>query len=131
MSVLNFILACLHPKGKEKIDTLHPDKKLAVIASLLEGNSIRSTERMTGVHRDTVCRLLVEVGGKCENLMSTRVRNLHSRYIECDEIWTFVAKKARHVRKDDSPEVGDQWVFVALDAESKLIPTYFVGKSTP
>ncbi|HXM63990.1 MAG TPA: IS1 family transposase [Terriglobales bacterium] len=62
--------------------------------------------------------------------MSTRVRNLHSRYIECDEIWTFVAKKARHVRKDDSPEVGDQWVFVALDAESKLIPTYFVGKRT-
>src|ERR1700683_5536889 len=120
MSVLNFILACLHPKGKDKMNTLHTDKKLAVIASLLEGNSVRSTERMTGVHRDTICRLLVETGDYCADLMDGSMRNLRCGFVQCDEIWTYVGKKQRRVKDDDSPEVGDQWVFVAMDEETKL-----------
>ena len=63
--------------------------------------------------RNTIMRLLVLAGKRCEALMDSRMRNLHPRYLEVDEIWTYVRKKARRVRKDDSPEVGDAWVFVA------------------
>ena len=110
--------------------TLVPEKKLAVIASLLEGNSVRSTERMTGVHRDTICRLLVQVGDHCAEIMDEKMRNLHCGYIQADEIWTYVGKKQKQLRPDDSPEIGDQWVFVAMDAETKLVPTFTVGKRT-
>jgi hypothetical protein len=60
---------------------LNSDKKLAVIASLLEGNSVRSTERMTGVHRDTICRLLVQVGDHCGEVMNDYMRNLCCQYV--------------------------------------------------
>ena len=110
--------------------TLTPEKKLAVIASLVEGNSVRSTERITGVHRDTICRLLVQVGDRCAEIMDETMRNLHCGYIQADEIWTYVGKKQKRVGTDDSPEVGDQWVFVAMDAETKLVPTFTIGKRT-
>ncbi|MGO9209090.1 MAG: IS1 family transposase [Terracidiphilus sp.] len=112
------------------MNALKIDKKTAVISSLLEGNSVRSTERMTGVHRDTICRLLVEVGDHCTTLLDERMRNLRCQYVQCDEIWTYVGKKQKRVREDDPPEAGDQWVFVALDAETKLVPVFTVGKRT-
>jgi IS1 family transposase len=112
------------------MNILSNDKKLRVISSLIEGNSVRSTERMTGIHRDTICRLLVETGEHCALLLDAHMRNLQCKLIQCDEIWTFVGKKQRHVRKADAAELGDQWVFVALDAETKLIPAYTVGKRT-
>lgn len=105
-------------------------KQTSVIAALLEGNSVRSTERITGVHRDTICRLLVEAGDRCNDLMDGAMRNLRCNYVQCDEIWTYVGKKQRHVGQDDSPEVGDQWVFVAMDEETKLVPVFTVGKRT-
>jgi IS1 family transposase len=110
------------------MNSLPFEKKLSVIASLVEGNSVRSIERMTGVHRDTICRLLVEVGSRCQGILDERMQNLTCKRVQCDEIWTFVFKKARHVRKDDPAEFGDQWVFVAIDADTKLIPAYTVGK---
>ena len=106
------------------------EKKLSVITSLIEGNAVRSTERMTGVHRDAICRLLVQVGDRCTEIMDEQMRNLHCGFVQADEIWTYVGKKQRHARIDDSPEVGDQWVFVAMDAETKLVPTNVVGKRT-
>jgi len=112
------------------MNTLSEVKKLAVISSLVEGNSIRSTERMTGVHRDTICRLLVEVGNNCSQIMDAKMRNLHLRYLQLDEAWTFISKKKRRLRDNDPPEFGDAWCFVCLDEESKLIPSYFVGKRT-
>ena len=77
------------------MNALKIDKKTAVISSLLEGNSVRSTERMTGVHRDTICRLLVEVGDHCTTLLDERMRNLRCQYVQCDEIWTYVGKKQK------------------------------------
>ena len=109
---------------------LSAEKKLSVVASLLEGNSVRSTERMTGVHRDTICRLLVQVGDHCAEIMDSTMRNLRCQYVQADEIWCYVGKKDRHIRKGDSPEMGSQWVFVAMDAETKLVPVYTVGKRT-
>lgn len=108
--------------------TLSIEKKLAVIASLVEGNSVRSTERMTGAHRDTICRLLVEVGSHCTEIMDSQIRNVHCKFVQADEIWIYVGKKQKRVEIDDSPELGDQWVFVAIDAETKLVPAYIVGK---
>lgn len=113
------------------MNTLKPEKKLAILAALVEGNSIRSTERMTGVHRDTILRLLREVGERCLAILEERMRGFHSSFIEADEIWTYVFKKEGRLTEQDReqhPERGDQYVFVALDAESKLIPTFRVGK---
>ncbi len=103
-------------------------KALLAIQLLIEGTSIRSIERVTGLHRDTILRLLVLAGERCIALMESRMRNLRCEHIQSDEIWTFVAKKQRHVKAEDSPEIGDAWVFVVIDAENKLIPAYTVGK---
>ena len=103
----------------------------AVIASLIEGCSIRSTERMTGVHRDTIMRLLVKVGTGCEKLMDQQMRNLTCKRVQMDEIWTFVGKKQRHLKPSDNPKkTGDVWTFVALDADTKIVPAYKVGERT-
>lgn len=104
-------------------------RRTQIINALVEGNSIHSTERMTGTHRDTICRLLVEVGDGCAKLMDEKMRKLPCRRIEVDEVWTFCQKKQRQVEAgEDRRRVGDQWVFVALNPESKLVPTYRVGK---
>jgi IS1 family transposase len=112
------------------MNALKPEKKLAVLSALVEGNSIRSTERMTGVHRDTIMRLLVQVGDRCQAILDERMHGFHCRLIQADEIWTFCRKKEQRLTEDEenNPELGDQYVFVALDPESKLIPTFLVGK---
>ena len=104
------------------------EKAVLALQLLLEGNSIRSTQRITGLDQNTIMTLLVKAGERCQTLMDSRMRNLHMQHIQLDEIWTFVQKKARRVRKDDSPEIGDQWVYIAIDAETKLIPAFHVGK---
>jgi len=101
------------------------------IAALVEGVSIRSVERMTGIHRDTIMRLGYRVGQGCANLMDSYMKNLKCQTVQVDEIWCFVGKKQRHLKNTDNlDELGDQWVWVALDADSKLIPSYLVGKRT-
>src|SRR6202035_5837139 len=97
---------------------LNDEKKTTAVAMLCEGNSIRSVERMTGIHRDTVMRLGVRMGEGCKALMDEKLRNLDSRLIEVDEVWGFIGmkKKTAH-RKDIRGAVGDVWTWVALDAE--------------
>jgi IS1 family transposase len=113
------------------MNVLPLEKKLAVISALVEGNSIRSTSRMTGADRNTINSLLLRSGERCQQIMDANMRNLKCSFVQCDEIWTYVGKKDRHVRKDeDSPEMGSQWVFVAMDEETKLVPIYTVGKRT-
>ena len=104
------------------------DKALLAIQLLIEGTSVRTVERITQLHRDTILRLLVLAGERCIALMDAQMRNLRCEHIQSDEIWTFVGKKQRHVKSEDSVELGDAWVFVAIDAETKLIPAYTVGK---
>src|SRR6266851_2048568 len=104
-------------------------RRTQIINCLVEGNSIRSTERMTNTHRDTIMRLLVEVGTGCNKLMDEQMRDLTCRRLQVDDIWAYVGKKQRNVtREDDKSRVGDQWTFVAIDAETKLVPVYRVGK---
>ena len=109
------------------------EKQIRVLSALVEGNSIRSTERMMGVHRDTIMRLLVRVGKRCQEMSDQYFADYHCERIEADEIWTFVYKKERHLTKTDfykNPTYGDQFVFVAFDPDTKLVPVHMVGKRT-
>jgi IS1 family transposase len=107
-------------------NVLDNDKNIMVISALAEGSSIRSIERMTGVHRDTIMRLGVKVGQGCTALMDEIMRDLPCTRLEMDEIWGFVGKKERNVRPDDS-QVGSVWTFCAIDADTKLVPAFKVG----
>jgi hypothetical protein len=77
-------------------------RRTQIISCLVEGNSIRSTERITGTHRDTICRLLVEVGDGCAKLMNEQMYELSCRLIEVDEIWAYVGKKQRYMTRADA-----------------------------
>jgi IS1 family transposase len=110
---------------------LPTDKKIQVIAALAEGSSIRSIERMTGIHRDAVMRLGVKVGQGCTALMDKQMCDLSCNRLEMDEIWGFVGKKERHVKPTDSPGVGIVWTFCAVDGETKLVPAFKVGPRDP
>jgi IS1 family transposase len=108
-------------------NVLSTDKQIAAISALAEGSSIRSIERMTGVHRDTVMRLGVRVGEGCARLLDAKMRDLPCTRLELDEIWGFVGKKDKSVRLNEPRPVGNVWTFCAIDADSKLVPAFRVG----
>jgi IS1 family transposase len=105
-------------------------RRAQIINCLVEGNSIRSTERMTNTHRDTVMRLMVEIGEGCRRIMDEKMRNLPCARIQVDEIWSYVRKKQANLKAGESVRAGDFWTFVAIDPQTKLIPSYLVGKRT-
>lgn len=107
---------------------LSPEKQALAISMLVEGSSIRSIERMTGIHRDTIMRLGVRTGQACESMQDEMMRDLQCLNLQIDEIWGFIGKKQRNVKKRDSKEYGDAWTFVAIDADTKLVPAFLVGK---
>jgi IS1 family transposase len=109
-------------------NVLSTDKQIAVIGALAEGSSIRSIERITGVHRDTIMRLGVRAGKGCARLLDAKMRDLSCQHLQFDEIWGFIGKKERHCRPDDSLELGDVWTFCAIDSETKLVPSFKCGK---
>ena len=109
-------------------NVLPMEKQTMAIHALAEGTSIRSVERMTGIHRDTIMRLGVKVGESCASLLDEKMRNLELTHIEIDEIWGFVGKKQNKRWTSDPREFGDCWTYIALDAKTKLIPSYVVGK---
>lgn len=112
-------------------NALPRSKQVAVVAALTEGCSLRSASRMTGVDRETVGTLLARVGEGCEALLNDTMVNLPCDRLELDELWAFVGKKQRHVKKtDDASQVGDTWTWLAIDAETKLVPSFLVGKRT-
>jgi transposase-like protein/IS1 family transposase len=117
------------PQPKSPLGTMRTSTDAAAKAlhCLLEGCSIRSTERLTGLNRNTIMRLLIVAGERSTRLMDGRMRGLKPRYLQVDEIWTYVQKKRMRVRSTDSPEIGDQYIFVAIDEETKLGPAFFVG----
>jgi IS1 family transposase len=111
-------------------NVLDSKKRVAIISALAEGSSIRSIERITGVHRDTIMRLGVRVGKGCQSLLDAKMRGLACQHLQFDELWGFIGKKERHVRPDDNPELGDVWTFCAIDPDTKLVPSFRVGKRT-
>ncbi len=108
-------------------------KQIQVINALVEGCSIRSIERMYDVHRDTIMRLMVRTGDHCMSLMDDLMQDIPAGTYQCDEIWTFVSKKDKRLRPDErnSAEIGSQFIFIAMEAETKLIPSWQIGKRVP
>ncbi len=97
---------------------------------MVEGCSIRSIERITGTHRDTVCRLLVRMGQHCDEIIDSEIRGVCTSSIQVDERWTYIGKKQRQRLPGDPEEWGDAYCFLAIDRESKSIPAYDIGKRT-
>jgi len=111
---------------------LSEEKALLCLNLLVEGNSVRSTERITGVHRDTILSLLETVGKKCLWLQETLVRDVKVGFVEADEIWSYVAMKDKTKNAEDisSDQIGSAYTFTAIDAESKLIVAWHLGTRT-
>jgi len=103
-------------------------KRTQVIAALVEGNSINATCRMLGVGKHTVLRLLGDAGCACAAYHHRNVRGVRVRRLQCDEIWSFVGAKRKKVTPEQEAEGwGDVWTWTAIDADTKLIVTYYVG----
>lgn len=110
-------------------NNLKIEKKVAVISMLCEDSSIRGIERITGVNQNTIMSLGKRVGEACRQIHDAKMRGLTSRQIQVDEIWGFIGKKRNHVTAEDTAKgLGDVWTFIGLDADTKLIPSYVVGK---
>jgi IS1 family transposase len=103
-------------------------KQVAVISALAEGSGIRQIERMTGINRNTIMNLGVRVGKGCQSLLDAKMRDLTCQNLQFDELWGFIGKKQRHVTPEDNPELGDVWTFCAIDSDTKLVPSFKVGK---
>src|SRR3990172_13038161 len=115
------------------MNRLNLEERSAIIRCLIEGNSIRSTARMTGAARNTISTLLVDLGKATAEYQDRVLRNLSSTRIECDEIWSFCYAKAKNVPEQHAGEFGygDVWTWTAIDPDSKLVPTWLVGRREP
>jgi transposase-like protein/IS1 family transposase len=110
-----------------------PHEKLVFCLRLFfEGNSVRSIERLTGVHRDTFLVAMVTTGERCERFLEAAIAGVPVNDVEADEIWSFVGcKEKTAVAKGYGPEVGDCYTFTAIERTTKLVLTYHVGKRDP
>jgi IS1 family transposase len=111
------------------MNRLSTERRAEIIRCLVEGNSIRATCRMTGAAKRTVTRLLVELGVACDAYQDERLRGLSCKRIQADEIWSFVYAKARNVPDEHRGEFGygDVYTFVAIDADTKLVPSWAIA----
>ncbi len=101
-----------------------------VLRMLLEGMSVRSCERLTGIHRDTILSLMIDAGESCRRFMESRIRNVPASTVECDEQWAFVAMKRKTAERlgRDTEVCGDRYVFTAIDRDSKLLLCWHAGQ---
>jgi IS1 family transposase len=112
------------------MNKLSREKQGQVIMSLVEGNSIRATVRMTGISKNTIVKLLADIGRACNDYQDKVFRNLPCKRIQCDEIWAFCYAKEKNVPKDKKGVFGygDVWTFTALCADTKLVPSWLIGR---
>jgi len=112
------------------MNRLDAKRRTQVISALVEGSSLRSTSRMTGVAINTVVKLAVDAGAACSEYQDRVMRNLKCQRVQVDEIWSFCYAKAKNVTPEiaaKNPHAGDAWTFTAIDADSKLIPCWLIG----
>ncbi len=110
------------------MNVLSFDRQVRVISALVEGCSLRATQRLTGANRETVGNLAVSVGERCAALHDVLMCNLRSSVLELDEIWAFIGKKQKRICPADPLEMGDSYTYIGLDANRKAIVSYAVGK---
>jgi len=111
------------------MNRLNREKQVQVLKSLIEGNSIRATVRLTGAAKDTVIKLLESVGAACADYQDKVLRNLTCKRVQCDEIWSFCYAKDKNVpaEKQGKFGFGSVWTWVAIDADTKLVPCWRIG----
>jgi IS1 family transposase len=111
------------------MNKLSIDKRVQVISCLVEGNSIRSTVRITGVAKNTIVNLLADVGEACSDYQDKVFRNLPCKNVQCDEIWSFCYAKEKNVPQEKKGKFGygDIWTWTAICADTKLVPSWFIG----
>jgi IS1 family transposase len=111
------------------MNKLSRDKQARIVASLIEGNSLRATARMCDVAFNTVLNFLPAIGSACADYQDRALRNLKCKRVQCDEIWSFCYAKEKNVPADKKGKFGygDIWTWVAIDAETKLVPSFMVG----
>ena len=112
-------------------NVLAADRQRIVLHLLAEGNSLRSVERLTGVQKKTATRLLVRFGQACRQFLDDEMRGLTLRHIECDEIHTYVAKRQKNLSDEEKRQrydIGEFYLWTAVDMDTKLLPTFVIGK---
>lgn len=109
------------------MNQLSLEKRTQIITLLVEGNSLRSTSRISGCSINTVTKLLVDVGIACQSFHSDFVKDVQSKCVQCDETWAFVYAKDKNVTEDMKESSGDVWTWVGIDADSKLVISWYVG----
>jgi len=111
------------------MNKLSTEKRRQVVAALVEGNGIRATVRMTGVAKNTIAKLLADLGATCSDYLDKNLVNLKSKRIQCDEIWSFCYAKEKNLPEELRGKFGygDVWTWVGIDADSKLIVSWAVG----
>jgi IS1 family transposase len=110
------------------MNVLDQDERVKIVAALVEGNSLRAVSRMTGIARNTITKLLVDLGEACMVYHDAHVRNVRVKRLQCDEIWAYVGAKQRNASAEKK-EIGwgDVWTWVGIDADTKLVISYLVG----
>jgi IS1 family transposase len=114
------------------MNRLSTEKRTQIIGALVEGNSIRATTRMTGAAKNTITKLLVDLGEACAAYQDGQLQALPCSVVEADEIWSYCYSKQKNVPEQfkGTPGYGDVWTFTALCADTKLVPTWLVGERT-
>src|SRR5437899_3248902 len=111
------------------MNKLSIEERKQIVSALVEGNSMRAVARMMDVSRNTVDKLLRDLGRACSEYQDKAFRNLKSKRLQCDEIWSFVTAKERNCTPEMKAKgAGDIWTWVALDPDSKLVPCWFIGQ---
>jgi IS1 family transposase len=112
------------------MNVLPIEKQTQILSALVEGCSVRSTARLVGVEHKTVLRVLLRAGKKCQKLLDEKMRNIRARFIQVDEMHGYVQVRQKNLdpRRHDERTMGEQYVFIAIDSETKLIPSFLVGK---
>ena len=114
------------------MNQLNIEKQIMIASMLVEGNSIRSIERITNTHRDTIMRLGIKLGEQARKYSDALLTNIKCNQLQIDEIWTYIGKKNKNLTSKEKRqgELGDQYIYVALDSETKLVPHFEIGKRT-
>jgi IS1 family transposase len=109
------------------MNKLQPGKRAQILTMMVEGISIRAISRMTGASKNTIVKLLADAGQACAAYQDANLRGLTCKRLQVDEIWSFVYAKDKNVPEAKKGEAGSVWTWTAIDADSKLIPSFFVG----
>lgn len=113
------------------MNRLSTEKRASILGMLVEGSSLRAASRLSGCSINTVSKLLVDIGSACAGYQDRTMRHLSSERLQCDEIWAFVGAKAKNATEEQKADGwGDVWTWTCIDADTKLIPCWYVGGRT-